>query len=91
MGIAASLAASVRQNFGTMAKPLHAGNAARNGVVAAKSKLRGRNVSGGGATRKKIPVSYTGLNLVKEKHSSLDKREGGNMVLCLNFFRWAEK
>ena len=34
LGIAASLANGLRQNFGTMTKPLHAGNAARNGVLA---------------------------------------------------------
>jgi 2-methylcitrate dehydratase PrpD len=34
-GIAASLASGLRQNFGTMVKPLHAGIAARNGVEAA--------------------------------------------------------
>ncbi len=35
LGIAGSLASGLRRNFGTMSKPLHAGNAARNGVVAA--------------------------------------------------------
>jgi 2-methylcitrate dehydratase PrpD len=35
MGIAVSLAGGVTQNFGTMTKPLHCGNAARNGVMAA--------------------------------------------------------
>lgn len=35
IGIAASLTGGLKQNFGTMTKPLHAGNAARNGVVAA--------------------------------------------------------
>ncbi|MGE0801419.1 MAG: MmgE/PrpD family protein [Lautropia sp.] len=35
LGIAASAAAGVRANFGTMVKPLHAGQAARAGVVAA--------------------------------------------------------
>ncbi len=35
LGIAASEAAGLRQNFGTMTKPFHAGNAARAGVVAA--------------------------------------------------------
>lgn len=34
LGIAGSLAGGLRQNFGTMTKSLHAGNAARNGVVA---------------------------------------------------------
>ncbi|MFC2021424.1 MmgE/PrpD family protein, partial [Chloroflexota bacterium] len=34
-GIAASLAGGLKQNFGTMTKPLHAGNACRNGITAA--------------------------------------------------------
>lgn len=34
-GIAASEASGVRQNFGTMTKAFHAGNAAKNGVIAA--------------------------------------------------------
>jgi 2-methylcitrate dehydratase PrpD len=36
LGIAASMAAGSRQNFGTMTKPLHAGLAASNGVLAAQ-------------------------------------------------------
>jgi len=35
LGIAGSLAGGSRQNFGTMTKPLHAGTAASNGVLAA--------------------------------------------------------
>jgi 2-methylcitrate dehydratase PrpD len=35
LGIAASLASGLRQNFGTMTKPLHAGRAASNGIQAA--------------------------------------------------------
>jgi len=35
LGIAASLASGLRQNFGTMTKPLHVGNASRNGILAA--------------------------------------------------------
>jgi 2-methylcitrate dehydratase PrpD len=35
LGIAASLASGLRQNFGTMTKPLHAGQAAANGIQAA--------------------------------------------------------
>jgi 2-methylcitrate dehydratase PrpD len=34
LGIAASSAAGLRLNFGTMTKPLHAGHAARNGLLA---------------------------------------------------------
>ncbi len=36
LGIAGSLAAGLRENFGTMMKPFHAGRAAENGVVAAE-------------------------------------------------------
>ncbi len=35
LGIVASMSAGIRANFGTMTKPLHAGRAAENGVVAA--------------------------------------------------------
>src|SRR5690606_14756990 len=35
LGIAASLAAGIRVNFGTMTKPLHVGRACENGVTAA--------------------------------------------------------
>lgn len=35
LGIAASLAAGIRCNFGTMTKPLHVGRAAENGIMAA--------------------------------------------------------
>jgi 2-methylcitrate dehydratase PrpD len=35
LGIAASMASGLRQNFGTMTKPLHPGHAAMNGVTAA--------------------------------------------------------
>ena len=41
LGIAASQAAGLRRNFGTMTKPFHPGHAARSGVVAAKLAARG--------------------------------------------------
>jgi 2-methylcitrate dehydratase PrpD len=40
-GIAASFAAGIRCNFGTMTKPLHVGRAAENGVTAAVLAARG--------------------------------------------------
>jgi len=40
-GLAATLAGGLKAMFGTMAKPLHAGLAARNGLVAAKLAARG--------------------------------------------------
>lgn len=41
LGIAASLASGIRLGFGTMTKPLHAGRAAENGVLAADLAARG--------------------------------------------------
>jgi 2-methylcitrate dehydratase PrpD len=46
LGIAASAASGLRQNFGTMTKPLHAGQAAKNGVFAAKLAERGFTADG---------------------------------------------
>ena len=41
LGIAASMASGSRQNFGTMTKPLHAGLAARDAVIAAQLAAAG--------------------------------------------------
>jgi 2-methylcitrate dehydratase PrpD len=41
LGIAASKASGLRKNFGTMTKPLHAGEAARSGIEAAQWAQRG--------------------------------------------------
>lgn len=45
-GIASSEASGVRQNFGTMTKPLHAGLSARNGVIAALLAGKGFTADG---------------------------------------------
>ena len=41
IGIAASMSAGIRVNFGSLTKPLHAGRAAENGVTAAELASRG--------------------------------------------------
>ena len=41
IGIAGSEAGGLRRNFGTMTKPFHPGQAARNGVIAAKLAAKG--------------------------------------------------
>lgn len=41
IGIAASFAAGIRANFGTMTKPLHVGRAAENGILAAELAAMG--------------------------------------------------
>jgi 2-methylcitrate dehydratase PrpD len=45
LAIAASEACGLKENFGTMVKPLHAGLAARNGIVAALLARRGLTAS----------------------------------------------
>lgn len=41
LGITASLASGITANFGTMTKPLHAGNAARNSILAVQLGMKG--------------------------------------------------
>jgi 2-methylcitrate dehydratase PrpD len=41
LGMAASASSGIRVNFGSMTKPLHAGRAAENGIVAAELAARG--------------------------------------------------
>lgn len=71
-GIAASFAAGIRCNFGTMTKPLHIGRAAENGVTAALLAARGVTadpdaldgpwgffaVHGGGASAEKLSQGF---------------------------------
>jgi 2-methylcitrate dehydratase PrpD len=71
-GIAASFAAGIRCNFGTMTKPLHVGRAAENGVTAALLAARGFTadpdaldgpwgfyaVHGGGVSTEKISQGF---------------------------------
>ena len=45
LGIAASAACGLKENMGSMVKPLHAGMAARNGVMAARLAARGFTAS----------------------------------------------
>jgi 2-methylcitrate dehydratase PrpD len=45
LGIAASLASGLKENFGSMTKPFHAGHAARNGVWAAALAREGLTAS----------------------------------------------
>jgi 2-methylcitrate dehydratase PrpD len=71
-GIAASFAAGIRCNFGTMTKPLHVGRAAENGITAALLAARGftadpdaldgpwgfYTVQGGGVSAKKTSQGF---------------------------------
>jgi 2-methylcitrate dehydratase PrpD len=45
LGVVGSMSAGLRQNFGTMTKPLHAGRAAENGVLAALRVAKGHTAT----------------------------------------------
>jgi len=62
MGIAASCSSGLRQNFGTMTKPFHAGSAAANGVMAAKLAEKGFT-----ASKEIFEGSFGFLNLFSNK------------------------
>jgi 2-methylcitrate dehydratase PrpD len=47
LGIAASMASGLKENFGSMTKPFHAGHAARSGVTAAQLAREGQTASDG--------------------------------------------
>lgn len=74
LGLAASFAAGIRCNFGTMTKPLHVGRAAENGINAALMAAKGFTadktaldgpwgffaVQGGGVSKEKIDTQNFG-------------------------------
>jgi 2-methylcitrate dehydratase PrpD len=67
LGIAASAACGLKENLGSMVKPLHAGMAARNGVTAAQLARRGFTAS---ARAIDGPQGY--LAVMDSERSSLD-------------------
>jgi 2-methylcitrate dehydratase PrpD len=67
LAIAASQASGLKENFGTMVKPLHAGLAARNGIVAAQLAAEGMT-----ASRAAIDGPQGLLAAMDSEHASLD-------------------
>ena len=84
-GIAASFAAGIRCNFGTMTKPLHMGRAAENGITAALLAARGYTadpdsldgiwgfmaVQGGGVSADKIAQGFGNIWSILEPGVSI--------------------
>ena len=84
-GIAASFAAGIRCNFGTMTKPLHVGRAAENGITAALLAARGFTadpdaldgpwgfyaVHGGGVSAEKIAQGFGNIWTIVEPGVSI--------------------
>jgi len=76
LGISASLASGITANFGTMTKPLHSGQAARNGVMAALLGQRGFTAH---AAALEAPTGYfntfgRGLDVTFEPFADLGRR-----------------
>jgi 2-methylcitrate dehydratase PrpD len=76
LGISASLASGITVNFGTMTKPLHSGQAARNGIMAAMLGQRGFTAH---AAALEAPAGYfstfgRGLDVTFEPFGDLGRR-----------------
>jgi 2-methylcitrate dehydratase PrpD len=64
LGLAASLASGLKENFGSMTKPYHAGHAARNGVLAALLAREGLTASESALDGKQGFLAATGTSPV---------------------------
>lgn len=73
LGIAASMAAGSRQNFGTMTKPLHAGMAASNGVNAAILAAAGFTAD---PNQLEAPLGYAALMAADEPRIASAELDG---------------
>jgi len=76
LGISVSLASGVAVNYGTMTKPLHSGNAARNGVLAALLGIRGftAHLSAFEGTSGYFKTFSRGLNVSYDPFKDLGQR-----------------
>jgi 2-methylcitrate dehydratase PrpD len=74
LGIAVSMASGVKENFGSMTKPYHAGHAARNGVLAAMLAREGLTASD---TALEGPQGWLGATGVAPSPAALDEALNG--------------
>ncbi len=75
LGIAASLASGLKENFGSMTKPYHAGHAARNGVLAAQLARGGMTASESALDgRQGYAAAFSGTGLVADVFDRLGQR-----------------
>ena len=76
IGIAVSMASGVNANYGTMTKPLHAGHAARNGIMAAHARQVGlhREPCGAGRPRRLLRGFARGMDWSAEPFDDLGTR-----------------
>lgn len=75
LGIAASLASGLKENFGSMTKPYHAGHAARNGVLAAQLAREGLTASDSALDgRQGYAAAFSGATLPAHAFDGLGRR-----------------
>ena len=77
IGMAVSLSSGIAVNYGTMTKPLHCGNAARNGVMAADAGEQGVHVARRGIRRQQRVLSRASTarcRRISRRSSDLGKR-----------------
>ncbi|MEX2146323.1 MAG: MmgE/PrpD family protein [Candidatus Rokuibacteriota bacterium] len=75
LGIAASLASGLKENFGSMTKPYHAGHAARNGVLAAQLAREGLTASDSALDgRQGYAAAFSGATLPASAFDGLGRR-----------------
>jgi 2-methylcitrate dehydratase PrpD len=75
LGIAASLASGLKENFGSMTKPYHAGHAARNGVLAALLAREGLTASDSALDgRQGYAAAFSGATLPSSAFERLGHR-----------------
>lgn len=75
LGIAASLASGLKENFGSMTKPYHAGHAARNGVLAAQLAREGLTASDSALDgRQGYAAAFSGATLPADAFDRLGRR-----------------
>ena len=91
IGMAVSLSSGIAVNYGTMTKPLHCGNAARNGVMAADAGQQGVHVARRGVRRQQRvlrelrPRAADGFRAVQRSRQALgsDRDRLPDQVLSL--------
>jgi 2-methylcitrate dehydratase PrpD len=75
LGLAASLASGLKENFGSMTKPFHAGHAARNGVFAAMIAREGLTASDSALDgRQGYAAAFSQTTLAPEAFDGLGQR-----------------
>jgi len=84
LGIAATQASGLREMFGTMAKPMHPGNAARNGMLAALLAAKNFTSSNRGI---EAPRGFAHVLSTEFKPGEITDRLGETWEIALNTYK----